>query len=271
VPPLVSTVSLVAPLAFGDEVEVEATGSKGGIELLCEAPGVPVGSSNLAWRAAEAYRERFGVEEGVRLRIAKRIPAGAGLGGGSSNAAAALLAMHQAFEASSLGELEDVAAGIGSDCPLFLRREAVVMRGRGERLEPLPDEALKRLEGQEIALFKPRLSVSTKWVYSALAKLECGYEDSKLAEERLRRWIDGELATEGLLANTLERVVDRKVPALSLMREEIRADMKLACLMSGSGSCCFALGEVGESGELRRKVEANWGKHSFFEVTRIVW
>ena len=262
-------ISLVAPLDFGDIIEVRASGKKGAIALECDEPGIPTDGSNLAFKAADRFREAFRIEEALDIRIEKRIPAGAGLGGGSSNAATTLEALQRIFEIGDEEKLEGIAAEIGSDCPLFLRRCPLVVRGRGEILEELPESVSHELAGREIILFKPTFSISTKWAYQSLAAASTFYDDAVESQNRLLRWLEGDLALGDLLSNTLEKVVDRKFPALPLMRESVRNESGLSCLMSGSGSCSFALGDGVGSGLLELRIREDWGKRCFFETTRI--
>jgi 4-diphosphocytidyl-2-C-methyl-D-erythritol kinase len=137
-------VSVVAPLDFGDLLIAETGERKPEagrqFDLECNDPEVPVDGNNLILKAAKAFVVATGWMEPVAFRLDKRIPVGAGLGGGSSNATATLLALNQ-LSGANLGraELAGLAAGIGSDCPLFLEGGPVIMRGRGERIESLPD------------------------------------------------------------------------------------------------------------------------------------
>jgi len=263
-------ISLVAPLEFGDRVSVKSLGRKGGISLECDMPGVPTDESNLAVKAAERFRDTFGIEDALSIRLDKRIPAGAGLGGGSSNAAAILEALSQMYGIGDVETLFGLAAEIGSDCPLFLKRRPVVMRGRGEIIEELPESAQGALAGLEIILFKPSFSIPTKWAYQSLATAGDMYADREDSEARLNLWLAGELPLEELLSNTLESVADNKFPALPIMRESIRKEFGLSCLMSGSGSCNFALGEGRNSEHLEARIREAWGKRCFFEATKVV-
>ena len=139
-------VSVVAPVAFGDTLHVRHRSQEPGagcreaeFTLGCDDPDLPTDESNLVLRAARAFAKATGWRGEVNFRLEKRIPVSAGLGGGSSNAVAALRALNgiagKPLDAARLAEL---AAELGSDCPLFLHDGPVVMRGRGERVEPLP-------------------------------------------------------------------------------------------------------------------------------------
>src|SRR5690606_13176402 len=123
----------------------------------------------------------------------KNIPHGAGLGGGSSNASAVLEGLSVLAARSGLEPIEDVslhelAQELGSDCPLFLAKRPLVMRGRGERLEPISEAARSRLSGRRALLFKPSVSISTQWAYGKLAESPEGYGAESWAEDRISAW-----------------------------------------------------------------------------------
>jgi 4-diphosphocytidyl-2-C-methyl-D-erythritol kinase len=108
------------------------------LELRSDSATVPSDASNLAWRAAAALREAARIETGVRIAVDKRIPVAAGLGGGSSDAAAVLIGLNRLWRLQwSIERLDEVAATLGSDVPFFLRGGAALARGRGEKVEAL--------------------------------------------------------------------------------------------------------------------------------------
>ncbi len=242
-------VSVVAPLALGDTLTIEGwePGARGGGEpdfsLACDAPGVPTDESNLVLRAARAFQLASGWTGGAHFRLEKRIPAGAGLGGGSSNAVAALRALNRlAGEALGAHRLAEVAAQLGSDCPLFLHAGPVVMRGRGERVEPLPAEVAARLTGRRVLVFKPEVGISTAWAYARMAaEVPLHYLPVAAAEGRLAAWRERGAPAEELLFNNLEGVAFRKFIVLPVLQEVLRNEFGLVARMSGSGSACFAL------------------------------
>ncbi|WP_415908562.1 4-(cytidine 5'-diphospho)-2-C-methyl-D-erythritol kinase [Oleiharenicola sp. Vm1] len=154
-------VSVVAPLEFGDELVTEPA-EGGRFTLACDAADVPTDATNLIIQAAQLFAATTGWTGGARFRLTKRIPMGAGLGGGSSNAVAALRALDQlAGGIAGAASLEAMAARLGSDCVLFLRAAPVVMRGRGERVEDLPPAAAARLRGRRVLVFKPSFGIAT--------------------------------------------------------------------------------------------------------------
>src|SRR5215213_4707075 len=126
-------VSLVAPVAWGDTLRIEP--AKADFSLECNDPAVPCDETNLVLKAARAFRAAGGWGGGAKFFLEKRIPMGAGLGGGSSDAAAALTGLNQLSGGRlTPAALEKLAGDVGSDCALFLRGTPVLMRGRGERI-----------------------------------------------------------------------------------------------------------------------------------------
>jgi 4-diphosphocytidyl-2-C-methyl-D-erythritol kinase len=269
-------ISVVAPLTFGDELTAQTgegspeTGKQFSLE--CDDPAVPVDDSNLVLKAAQAFAAATGWKSAVRFRLAKRIPVGAGLGGGSSNATAALLALNRLTGAGlSCAALAALAAGVGSDCPLFLPGGPVVMRGRGEQVEALPAAAARRLQGRPVLLFKPGFGVSTAWAYEQVAAAAPqGYLSAAEAGCRLVAWIEGEADATELLFNNLEPVVFRKYLALPVLLERLRTRFGLAARMSGSGSACFALLPAGAlTAEISAAIVEAWGPVGFVQVAAI--
>lgn len=269
-------VSVVAPLTFGDELTVETGEGRpetgGQFSLECDDPQVPVDGSNLVLKAAEAFVTATGWKAAAKFRLAKRIPVGAGLGGGSSNATAALRALNQLSGAGlSHAALMALAAGVGSDCPLFLYGGPVVIRGRGEQVVALPAAAAGRLHGRSVLLFKPGFGVSTAWAYEQMAAgAPRAYLSAAEAGRRLAGWIEGQADATVLLFNNLEPVVFRKYLALPVLLERLQVRFGLAPRMSGSGSACFALLPAGARvEEITAAIVEAWGPVSFVQIAAI--
>lgn len=265
-------VSVVAPLDFGDTLEAERAVAT---SLVCDDPAVPVDGTNLVLRAARAYAREAGREAGVRFTLRKRIPLGAGLGGGSSNAVAALRALNvlagpeRALPAATLAGL---AAGLGSDCPLFLAAGPVVMRGRGERVEALPAAAAGRLRGRRVLLLKPAFGVPTPWAYARLAAGAPGtYLPAAEAEARLAAWLaDPAAPAEAIGYNSFEGPVGAKYLALPELRAQVRREFGRELRLSGSGSACFVLlGPAEDPAPLVDAVRQAWGDSTFVTEARI--
>ncbi|MEM1223066.1 MAG: 4-(cytidine 5'-diphospho)-2-C-methyl-D-erythritol kinase [Verrucomicrobiota bacterium] len=257
--------SVVAPLAFGDQLSIRRTKVD---RLICSDPKTPTGPDNLVLKAAAAFRRRVGDMGAFEFSLEKRIPMGAGLGGGSSNAAIALIGMNRLLgEPLDRDALMELAAEIGSDCPFFIDSVPAVMRGRGEIIEPLDKEVSERLIGLPIALFRPDFSIETAWAYSQLIKsAPDSYEAEKIGLGRIDRFKRQGVITD-LLFNSFEEVVGKKYLALPTMLEDLRIE-GFNVLLSGSGSCCFALGEANLE-KLKQILNAGWGDSVFWVETKI--
>lgn len=266
-------VSLVAPLRFGDSLWLRREETSGPVTLACADAAAPAGADNLAVRAAEAFRAAAKITNAIHIELTKRIPIGAGLGGGSSNAAAVLRGLNTLFgQPLAPDELAQLAAGLGSDCPLFLAGAPCVMRGRGERIERLPAAVAARLSGQRVLLFKPDFGISTPWAYARLAAAGGAlYLPAAEAERRLTDWMSGARNLAGLLYNSFEAVALRKFVALALVGETLRAQPGVeGVLLSGSGSACFALlAPAADSAALEESIRAALGTSAFVAATRL--
>lgn len=237
-------VSVAAPLDFGDELEARSREQEAGsrFTLECDQPEVPGDGGNLILKAAEAFAAASGWKGAAHFKLTKRIPMGAGLGGGSSNAVAALRALNElAGHPLDEAQLEPIAARLGSDCVLFLRQEPIVMRGRGERVEALPADAVSRLRGRRVVVFKPSFGISTPWAYGRMIARGTDYLPAAEAEARLAAWVGSGARAEELLFNNMEPAAFEKYVALPLLLARLRRDFGVAAAMSGSGSACYAL------------------------------
>ena len=263
-------VSVAAPLAWGDTLCVEVGGSS--FSVASDDPSVPTDGTNLVMRAAAAFAEASGWRGGARFSITKRIPPGSGLGGASSDAVCALLALNDAAgRPLDDGALALVASRVGSDCPLFLAGAPVVMRGRGERVERLPADAYRRMRGVRVLLFKPAFPIPTPWAYAMLAAGAPGaYVPAAEAEARLSAWMGRPRAQlRDLLFNSMERPAFAKYPALPVLLGML-GRLGFEARMSGSGSACYALlEERADARPLQAAVRGAWGSSAFILETRI--
>lgn len=261
-------VSVVAPLAWGDELSATLLGPGLGSPgtLACDDPAVPVDETNLVLKAARAFATATGWSERVHFTLKKRIPMGAGLGGGSSNGVAALRALNQ-LAGNPLTEpaLATLAAGLGSDCALFLARAPVIMRGRGERVELLGESERARLSGRRVLVFKPAFGVATPWAYRRLAATPGNFLPPADAEAWVAAWRRDPVApVESLLGNTLETAVFAKHLALPALLGELHRRCGLAPRMSGSGSACYALlPESAAVPPIEAIIREAWGPYGF--------
>ena len=270
-------VSVVAPVALGDTLSVAPAVRT---TLACDDPSLPVDESNLVLKAAHAFRTATGWEGGATFTLRKRIPMGAGLGGGSSDATSALIALNQlAGNPLAPEALAKLAATVGSDCALFLAGGLVVMRGRGERVERL---AGSRLNGRKVLIFKPAFSISTPWAYTRLAALATGvgrapvtgaYISSSAAEDAVGKVAKAAAAgndLDALLFNSLELPAFEKFAALPTLLGQLQRKFGLAPRMSGSGSACFALlPERVPVAEITAFIRAAWGESAWVVETSV--
>src|SRR6266545_2248111 len=152
--------TLIVPISLYDEIRIDK--GRNGIKFHCDDPSVPQDDDNLAVRAAKAFFETTKIEPAISIELKKKIPNGAGLGGGSSDAASVLLALNELFEAKlSRKVLAEMAEPIGSDVPFFLFQSAALCKGHGEMVSPIK---LKRQFS--LLLLKPGFAISTPWAYS---------------------------------------------------------------------------------------------------------
>jgi 4-diphosphocytidyl-2-C-methyl-D-erythritol kinase len=222
--------SLLVPLDLADEVEVTVSARPGGVA--CRVPGRPEldGAVNLAARAAALVKERFGRAEAVSIRIRKRIPVTAGLGGGSSDAAAVIRALARAFRIRDRAALADVALAIGSDVPFFLGAGAAWARGRGERLSPA------RVPPLDLVLAypsDPALAIRAGDAYRWLD--EDRGPDAPPVPRRATRY------RPSLLGNDLEPPCLARRPALGPLLGRLVGRGATKAIMSGSGPTVFGI------------------------------
>lgn len=264
-------ISLAAPVEYGDRLWVVpgATGEPDSLE--CEHPCLSVGEDNLVLRAASAFREKYSLDYGMNFRLEKNIPVGAGLGGGSSDAVAALCALNSlAGRPLDREAMQAMAAGLGADCPMFLHDGPVVLRGKGERVEPLSRDAARILSGLPLLIFKPEFGIDTGWAYRDFADRPAGsYADAGEIENRLDEWLKSGESVDNILFNSFEPLIFEKYLALPALLNRLKADFGLHCGMSGSGSACFALlGDDIETTAVKRTISENWGPDTFIIETR---
>lgn len=231
--------SVVQTITLHDTLCLERRGAPG-ITIICEHTGVPAGEENLVYRAAMLFFRLARLRFGLEVRLKKRIPIGAGLGGGSSDAAATLLALNELSEVRlPFPLLLREAARLGADVPFCLVGGTALIQGKGDFVYPLP--ALKH--GWFVLVF-PRITVSSAWAYEQLRYEEPGQgRDGRLCLSRLRTAIHPSQvrAFSALMYNRLEAVVTDEIPSVGAVRREFAKRGAEHVLMSGSGPTVFAL------------------------------
>jgi 4-diphosphocytidyl-2-C-methyl-D-erythritol kinase len=244
-------VSVMQAVELSDRIVLEDAVA---LELRTTASGIPTDASNLALRAAAALREAASVDRGVRITLDKRIPVAAGLGGGSTDAAAVLLGCNRLWGLRwPFERLADVAATLGMDVPFFLRGGTAVATGRGEKLDRMRGTALA------LVLVNPRYPSSTAEAYSRLTPSM--YSDGSRAgavAEALRGRRVGRVAAT--LYNGLESAVAPQQPAIGQMKAALVAAGALGALMSGSGPTVFGVARsLDHARQIQRRVRrASW-------------
>ena len=220
--------TFIAPISLCDEIMIEQRSGKQQIALRCDDPSVPKGEDNIVVRAAKVFFEETKISSGVSIALKKRIPHGAGLGGGSSDAASTLLALNELFETNFPREaLAKMAEMIGSDVPFFIFQSAAVCKGRGELVSPT------RLREQlSVLLLKPEFGVPTQWAYSR-------WRDSR---EIHGVSYGAQAFAQQSFVNDLERPVFEKFVFLAQLKMWLLKQPEVgAAVMSGSGSTVFAV------------------------------
>jgi 4-diphosphocytidyl-2-C-methyl-D-erythritol kinase len=216
-----------------------------GMSIKTNHPNLPVGKRNLVYQAVQSILKKSVYKGGVLIEIEKRIPLGAGLGGGSSNAATTLKAMNQLLKIN-LPKKELMAMGleIGADVPFFFLEGAAIASGIGERLKKI------ELPGLWFVLIYPNFEVSTRWAY----------QNFILTKRRFHFNLHGLLRTpkeiSNLLWNDLEEVVSRECPQIGVMKKMLYSAGALGALMTGSGPTVFGVfSEEGGASEAYKKVK----------------
>ncbi len=217
------------------------------IEVLTSAPGVPTDERNLAYRAAAALRDASGVSRGVRITLDKRIPVAAGLGGGSTDAAATLVGLNRLWGLRwPAARLEELAVGLGMDVPFFLHGGAALATGRGEHLARLGSTSLG------LVLVNPKFAVSTAEMYGRVTPaLYTDGDRARDAAKALRTHSPGRVAAS--LYNGLEPAARAAYPQIGQMHAALVAAGALGAVMSGSGPTVFG---VARSWEQARQIRA---------------
>lgn len=229
--------TLMTPISLFDRLTIERdAGNPNGIKVSCNDRSLPTGEENLVVRAAKLFRASTKVDAGIKIVLEKKIPHGAGLGGGSSDAASTLLGLNELFETGlKEKQLMDLAAQLGSDVPFFIVRSAAICRGRGENVVPTSLTANLKL-----LLLKPDFGVPTPWAYG------------KWKDARENEGVDYAPREFGGIrfVNDLERPVFEKFVFLGHLKTWLCQQPEVGvALMSGSGSTVFAVLREGANSE----------------------
>lgn len=228
------------PVSLYDELEIEkprAAGAKNALKdrltVVCDHPLVPSGKKNLAHRAASLILKEAGLNEAVSIRIHKRIPVGAGLGGGSTDAAATLLGLNRLFKLGyTPGRLEELSAALGADVPFFIKGVPARARGIGQRLTLLHD-----VPRFWLVILYPEFPVSSGWAY----RNWCDKLTKPIVNTSINLPLRNPEILKRLLVNDLEAVTIGRYPRIGLLKEQLIENAAVGALMSGSGSSVFGI------------------------------
>jgi 4-diphosphocytidyl-2-C-methyl-D-erythritol kinase len=225
-------------LALHDRLELSLSASGGGTHVFCDDPAVPSGRDNLVYRSCELWRRARRFRGGIRVRIHKMIPAGSGLGGASSDAAATLLGLERlSGDRLNPSARFPLAAALGSDVPLFLWGGSVLGCGRGEEVYPLSD-----LPRRACLVVFPGFAVATAEAYRT-ASLELTKRRKTPSINTFGAWSPFPLERWGPAENDFEKVIFARWPELARWKRQlIRAGAETASL-TGSGSAVYAVFE----------------------------
>jgi 4-diphosphocytidyl-2-C-methyl-D-erythritol kinase len=229
--------TLMAPIALADRLVMERAGDAGQVQFSCDDPSLPGGDDNLVVRAVNLFRKATKVTAGITISLEKKIPHGAGLGGGSSDAASTLLGLNDLFETRlAEADLLQLAAQLGSDVPFFMVRSPAICRGRGELVT-----AISLNTSLNLLLLKPSFGVPTPWAYGRWTDShELPGVDYSVQEFAGVKFV-----------NDLERPVFEKFVVLARLKTWLRCQPEVVvALMSGSGSTLFAVMRSNADSEL---------------------
>ena len=230
---------ILQSISLADEIEL--VDQPDGISLEIDPPILPADSSNLAWKAAKLIQDHCRITRGVHIKLKKKIPFEAGLAGGSADAAAVLRGLNQLWGLKlSRNELEELASKLGSDVPFCIAGGTVRGRGRGEKLDTLPDCPVFN-----VLLVKPAQGVSTPWAYEGYQSRQIVHpldvEKMILALENQDR---DQIRAE--LGNVFEEWIPAARPDIQIIMDRLASIGAKGIGLSGSGPTIFALGDTEE-------------------------
>ena len=228
--------SVMQTVSIRDDVEIDVGTGKPWV-LHCTAEGIPTDESNLAWKAAEVFFRNHKVDpDGIEIRIRKRIPSQAGLGGGSADAAAVLRALNKHYgEPFSIYALAELGAQVGSDVPFCTIMGTCLVEGRGERIQKLPN-----MPDCVFVVCKPEFSVSTPELYQKIDQVAIPFHPDNQAMESAILMGDLDKVCDNVL-NVFDPVVTQDHLELNYIKSIMTSYGAKMCQMTGSGSAVFAI------------------------------
>ncbi len=241
--------SLVQCISLADELTLETTEKD--ITVSVRGELAPEGAQNLCHAAATRFIEQIGSPGGVEIQLTKHIPAGRGLGGGSSDAAATLLGLCELLEeAPSEDELHQMAAELGSDVPLFLEDGTAVISGRGEQVQSMAAQWNSRA----LVVAWPALGVPTVAAYELLERND--FTDGQITDAAQQALANGQLYADRHLFNCFQRAVCARWPQIAELQKNMTQTSGVPAVLSGSGSAVFCvLSSLAEAEQIAATVD----------------
>lgn len=219
-----------------------------GLTLTCDEPAVPVDERNLVIRAANALREKYRLNKGATLHLEKRIPVEAGLGGGSSDAAVALMGLAALWQVkTNREELTELGARLGADVPFFFTGGTAIGTGLGTQVEPLVD-----VRAEHLLIIKPEAKVSTPEAYKALKRPALTKEEADIILSISRREARIRDSLHEVLHNDFEQAIYALYPEIAEARQGLIKQGARGALLAGSGASVFGIFENEEALSLAR-------------------
>lgn len=246
--------SILQTIDLADRLDIEPAAS---LRVVCDDPDLN-GESNLVWRAATSLASYASLEPKAQIYIRKRIPVGLGLGGGSSDAAAALVALNEFWQLGlSIEELLPIAADLGSDVPFFLRGGTALAEGRGERISELP-----ALAPSMVLLVCPDISIEdkTRQLYSRITPAH--YSDGGITRRMVQTMVSGQLVVD-TLHNVFEAVAFQAFPGLSELFQIVGETVGRRPHLSGAGPAMFCLPSSEEDCQKVNQALRNLGARAY--------
>ncbi|MBP6004446.1 MAG: 4-(cytidine 5'-diphospho)-2-C-methyl-D-erythritol kinase [Pyrinomonadaceae bacterium] len=237
------------------------------IKLTCTSNRIPTDERNIIFKAALALKTKFGYSEGAELRLEKRIPSPGGLGGGSSNAAVALLGLNRLWQLdASIEKLQTIASELGSDVPFFLYGGTAIGIGRGDKLEAIDD-----IEESAILIVTPKVRVSTARAFSRIEAPTLTKEDVERILRVCRLEAESLLPRQSTLINDFEQSVFNAHPEVLRVKSTLLELGAVNAAMSGSGASVFAIFDKTETRQAAIKAldhESTWRKFAVATISR---
>ncbi|MDR3112345.1 MAG: 4-(cytidine 5'-diphospho)-2-C-methyl-D-erythritol kinase [Elusimicrobiota bacterium] len=236
--------TIMQTVSLCDELVFEPKNSGISLNVYAKQDKIPDDESNLAYKAAKLFREFFKIDKGIKIILKKNIPSGAGLGGGSSDAASVILGLQKFWNIEAEKQTsEKIAAKIGADVPFFLTGSTALCEGIGEKITPL-----KPLKNLNAVIVKPNFAIATTNIYKKIKfPLSCSKNINKIKEAIEFGLFDKQKA-DSLCFNRLEEFVINDNPEILEIKNYLK-NLNCASFMSGSGSAVFGIYDAPENKE----------------------